>query len=113
MHLRTTWKGSLNVSLLSLRVKAYSTTAPQGETVQLHQLHAACQSRIRYHKVCPEHGQVPTDQIVMGYEQAPQQHVVIDLVELDRLRRSRLVGFSHAATTSRLPQSIWLALAVA
>ena len=86
MHVRTTWKGSLNVSLLSLRVKAYSTTAPQGETVQLHQLHAACQSRIRYHKVCPEHGEVPTDQIVMGYEQAPQQHVVIDLAELDRLR---------------------------
>ena len=86
MHLRTTWKGSLNVSLLSLRVKAYSTAAPQGETVQLHQLHAACQSRIRYHKVCPQHGQVPTDQIVMGYEQAPQQHVVIDLAELDRLR---------------------------
>ncbi len=86
MHLRTTWKGSLNVSLVSLRVKAYTTTAPGQEAVQLHQLHAACQSRIRYQKVCPQHGAVPNDQIVMGYEQAPQQHVVIDLAELDRLR---------------------------
>ncbi len=86
MHLRTTWEGSLNVSLVSLRVKAYTTAAPQQEAVQLHQLHASCQSRIRYQKVCPQHGPVPGDQIVMGYEQAPQQHVVIDLAELDRLR---------------------------
>ena len=59
MQLRTTWKGSLNVSLVSLRVKAYTTAAAGQEAVQLHQLHAACQSRIRYQKVCPQHGQVP------------------------------------------------------
>ncbi len=86
MHVRTTWKGSLNVSLVSLRVKAYASAAPEQAAVHLHQLHASCQSRIRYHKVCPQHGPVPNDQIVMGYEHAPHQHVVIDLAELDRLR---------------------------
>ena len=86
MHHRATWKGSLNVSLVSLRVKAYTTAATGQEAVQLHQLHHSCQSRIRYQKVCPQHGPVPTDQIVMGYEHAPHQHVVIDLAELDQLR---------------------------
>ncbi len=86
MHVRTTWKGSLNVSLVSLRVKAYTTAASDKEAVHLHQLHGSCQSRIRYQKVCPQHGVVAGDQIVMGYEQAPQQHVVIDLAELDLLR---------------------------
>ncbi len=86
MQLRTTWKGSLNVSLVSLRVKAYSTASSDKEAVHLHQLHGSCQSRIRYQKVCPQHGPVASDQIVMGYEHAPQQHVVIDLAELDLLR---------------------------
>ncbi len=86
MQLRTTWKGSLNVSLVSLRVKAYSTASSDKEAVHLHQLHGSCQSRIRYQKVCPQHGVVASDQIVMGYEHAPQQHVVIDLAELDLLR---------------------------
>ncbi len=86
MQLRTTWKGSLNVSLVSLRVKAYATASSDKEAVHLHQLHGSCQSRIRYQKVCPQHGPVAGDQIVMGYEHAPQQHVVIDLAELDLLR---------------------------
>ena len=47
MHLRATWKGSLNVSLVSLRVQAYTTAASQPEGVQLHQLHHSCQGRGR------------------------------------------------------------------
>ncbi len=86
MHLRTTWKGSLNVSLVSLRVKAYASSTPAQAAVHLHQLHAECQSRIRYQKVCSQHGTIPNDQIVMGYEHAPDQHVIIDLADLDRLR---------------------------
>ncbi len=86
MNARATWKGSLSVSLLSLRVKAYTSAAPEQEAIQLHQLHQACQCRIRYKKVCPRHGTVENDQIVMGYEHAPDRHVVIDLGEMDRLR---------------------------
>ncbi len=75
---------------------------PWQEAVQLHQLHAACQSRIRYQKVCPQHGAVPNDQIVMGYEQAPQQHVVIDLAELDRLDAADVRGiFASAIEAAR------------
>ena len=83
MTTRATWKGSLHVSLLSVRVKAYASSTRQQQTVQLHQLHGECRQRIRYQKVCPVHGPVESDQIVMGYEHAPEQHIPIDLNELD------------------------------
>lgn len=86
MTTRATWKGSLHVSLLSVQVKAYASSTRQQQTVQLHQLHGDCQQRIRYQKVCPVHGPVESDQIVMGYEHAPEQHIPIDLNELDQLR---------------------------
>ena len=88
MNARATWKGSLHVSLLAVRVKAYSSAAPEQETIHLHQLHRNCQSRIRYQKVCPVHGPLASDQIVMGYEHAPHQHVQVDLSELDHFRSS-------------------------
>ena len=88
MNARATWKGSLHVSLLAVRVKAYSSAAPEQETIHMHQLHRNCQSRIRYQKVCPVHGPLASDQIVMGYEHAPRQHVQVDLSELDHFRSS-------------------------
>ncbi len=46
MSPRVTWKGSLNVSLVSLAVKAYTATAPENGQLRLNQLHAACHGRI-------------------------------------------------------------------
>ena len=86
MSPRVTWKGSLNVSLVSLAVKAYTATAPENGQLRLNQLHAACHGRIKYEKTCPLHGAVASDQIVMGYQYAQDQYVQVDLAELDKLR---------------------------
>jgi DNA end-binding protein Ku len=48
----------------------------------MHQLHAECNSRIRYKKVCPIHGEVPNEDIVTGYEYSKGQYVVVDRNEL-------------------------------
>ena len=98
MNARATWKGSLHVSLLALRVKAYTSTTTQQEKIHLHQLHRECQSRIRYQKICPLHGPLESDQIVMGYEHAPHDHVEIDLSELDRLRSQHELRAIRIAT---------------
>ena len=98
MNARATWKGSLHVSLLAVRVKAYASATPQQQTVHLHQLHRDCQNRIRYQKVCPVHGPLENDQIVMGYEHAPHQHVEIDLSELDHLRSEHELRAIRIAT---------------
>src|SRR3954462_3977380 len=86
MALRTSWKGFLRLSLVSVPVKAYSAAASGNGRIHLNQLHETCHSRIRYQKVCPLHGEVTSDEIVSGYEYAKGQYVVIDEDELDKLR---------------------------
>src|SRR5205085_3812864 len=88
MAARSTWKGYLKLSLVSIPVKAYSASRG-AETVALHQLHAKCHSRIKYQKTCPIHGEVPKEEIVSGYEYAKGEYVVIEPEELARLRGER------------------------
>ena len=85
MPARPTWKGFLRLSLVTVPVKAYTATS-SGNEVRLNQLHKSCNNRIKYQKSCPEHGPVPTDEIVSGYEFSKGQYVVVDLEELSKLR---------------------------
>ena len=80
------WKGFLKLSLVSVPVKAHGVTPSEGGGIHLHQLHAECKSRIRYKKTCPIHGEVPNESIVLGYEYAKGQYVVVDTDEVDKLR---------------------------
>jgi len=86
MAARSSWKGFLKLSLVSVPVKAYTATASGGGEVRLNQLHAECHSRINYKKSCPVHGEVSGEQIVSGYEYSKGQYVVIDTDELEKLR---------------------------
>jgi DNA end-binding protein Ku len=86
MAARSSWKGYLKLSLVSVPVKAYTATSSSGSPISLNQLHEKCNSRIKYQKTCPIHGEVSGDEIVMGYEFAKGQYVVINPDELDKLR---------------------------
>ncbi len=82
---RTSWKGFLKLSLISVPVKAFTANDTAGE-VHLNQLHKDCNSRVKYMKVCPEHGELKSEAIVSGYEHSKDQYVVVDPDELDKLR---------------------------
>lgn len=82
---RSSWKGYLKLSLVSVPVKAF-TANDTSEEIRLNQLHSECNARVRYKKVCPEHGELKADQIVSGYEYTKDQYVVIDPSELQKLR---------------------------
>lgn len=82
---RSSWKGHIRLSLVSIPVKAFTASAA-GKEIRLNQLHEECKSRIRYQKTCPLHGEVPAAEIVKGYEFAKDQYVIIDEDELDALR---------------------------
>jgi DNA end-binding protein Ku len=82
---RTSWKGFLKLSLISVPVKAFTANDTGGE-VHLNQLHKDCNSRVRYVKVCPEHGELKSESIVSGYEHQKDQYVVVDPDEIDKLR---------------------------
>lgn len=88
MAARSVWKGYIRFGLVSLPVKAYTGTVTGGGGIALNQLHRECKSRIRYKKTCPIHGKVTAQDIVMGYEFAKDQYVVIDTSELDKLSGS-------------------------
>jgi len=61
---RSSWKGYLNLSLVSIPVKAYPATNSEGRGIRLNQLHVDCHSRINYKKTCPVHGEVSNDAII-------------------------------------------------
>jgi len=82
---RTSWKGFLKLSLVSVPVKAY-TANNTSEDLRLNQLHEECNARVRYKKVCPEHGELKSDQIVSGYEYTKDSYVIIDTDEISKLR---------------------------
>jgi DNA end-binding protein Ku len=86
---RPSWSGSIRLSLVSVPVKGYTALEAEGDRISLNQLHEECHSRIRYKKTCPIHGEVPNDEIVMGYEYGPDQYAIIDPSEINKLRSER------------------------
>lgn len=83
---RSSFKGFLRLSLVSVPVKGYAATE-SGAEIGLNQLHRDCHQRIRYRKVCPEHGEITQDQIVSGFEHEKDRYVVIDPEEVQKLRK--------------------------
>ena len=73
---------------MAVPVKAYPATSTT-DAIHFNQLHAPCRQRIRYEKHCPIHGKVDAAEIVKGYPYAPDQYVVIEDAELERLRLTR------------------------
>jgi DNA end-binding protein Ku len=86
MALRSSWKGYLKLSLVSVPVQAINATVSGGGEIHFNQLHSTCHSRIKYQKVCPIHGEVSKDEIVSGYEYAKGQFTIVDPDEIDKLR---------------------------
>jgi len=83
---RSSFKGFLRLSLVSVPVKGFTATQTSQE-IRLNQLHAECNSRVKYQKICPTHGELSNDDIVSGYEYAKDQYVIIDPDEIAKIRR--------------------------
>jgi DNA end-binding protein Ku len=78
------WMGTLNFGLVSMPVKLYS--AVSSKSVHFNQLHVADHARIQQKRVCSADGEeVPFEEIVKGYELAPERYVVIEDAELAAL----------------------------
>src|SRR5687767_7627509 len=83
---RPSWSGSIRLSLVSVPVKGYTALEAEKARISLNQLHDKCHSRIRYKKTCPLHGEVSSDQIVMGYQYGDDEYAIVDPSEIDKLR---------------------------
>jgi DNA end-binding protein Ku len=64
---RSLWNGTLTFGLVNVPVKVF--TATESKTIHFHQVHLKDEARIEHRRVCPkEDKEVPSDEIVKGYE---------------------------------------------
>jgi DNA end-binding protein Ku len=81
---RSIWRGAISFGLVNVPVKLYSAVSKK--TVRFNQLHDADHARIQQKRVCTQDGEeVPFENIVKGFEIAPDRYVVITPDELDAL----------------------------
>jgi DNA end-binding protein Ku len=79
------WTGAISFGLVTVPVKLYS--AINRKTVRFHQLSGQTKPRIVQKRVDPETGsEVPYEEVVKGYELAPERYVVIEPQELETLQ---------------------------
>jgi DNA end-binding protein Ku len=81
---RSIWTGAISFGLVTVPVKLYS--AVQRKTVRFHQLSGKTGVRIQQKRVDPSTGEeIAFEDIVKGYEIAPDQYVLIEPQELEAL----------------------------
>lgn len=79
---RGIWSGIITFGLVNIPVKL--TTVVRKREIHFHQLHKKDNVRVRYKLVCPVEGkEISRDEIVRGYEIAPDQYVVVEDEELE------------------------------
>jgi len=83
---RASWRGQLRFGLVSFEVQAINAQNKSNAEIHFHLLHAPDHERIHYAKICPKHGEVPSDEIVEGFEVAKGKYVEFEKEELDQLR---------------------------
>jgi DNA end-binding protein Ku len=81
---RAIWTGAISFGLVTVPVKLYS--AVDRKNVRFHQLSGRTGVRVQQRRVDPQtEEEVPYEDIVKGYEIAPDRYVVVEPSELDAL----------------------------
>jgi DNA end-binding protein Ku len=78
---RSIWNGTITFGMVNVPIKLY--TATESKTIHFHEVHARDGARIEHRRICPkEEREVPKDEVVMGYEVAPDEYVVLEKDEI-------------------------------
>jgi DNA end-binding protein Ku len=99
MAARSTWKGFLKVSLVSIPIKVYPASE-SAAALSFNQLHGECRTRIQQKRWCPNcNREVANTELVKGYEFEKGRFVVLDeedfaKVTTESTRVINLVQFS-------------------
>jgi DNA end-binding protein Ku len=84
--LRAIWKGHLRFSLVTIPIRVYNAV-DTAESVSFNQIHRDDNGRIGYDKRCKKcNNQVENDDIVKGYQFEPDQYVIFEKDDLDKLK---------------------------
>src|SRR5205807_10361537 len=81
---RPIWSGSISFGLVNVPVKLLTAVSPKD--VRFHQIDSRSKARVKQKRVSSTTGEeVPFEEIVKGYEIAPDRYVVIEPDELEAL----------------------------
>src|SRR2546423_12607128 len=81
---RSIWTGAIRFGLVTVPVKLSS--AVNRKTVRFHQLSGTTRARVQQKRVDPETGEeLSYQELLKGYELAPDRYVVVTAEELDTL----------------------------
>jgi DNA end-binding protein Ku len=104
MAARPTWKGYLKISLVNIPVRVFPAT-DAAATISFNQLHRECRTRIQQKKWCPTcQVEVPTSDLVKGYEFEKGQYVVLDDDDIAKVRpaSTRVINVVQFADASAI-----------
>lgn len=84
--MRSIWKGHIRFSLVTIPVRLYNAIETS-QSVSFRQLHKKDNSPIGYDKKCKSCGEsVKSEDIVKGYEYAPDQYVIMESSDLEKVK---------------------------
>ncbi|MCB0664423.1 MAG: Ku protein [Saprospiraceae bacterium] len=84
--MRAIWKGHIRFSLVTIPIRMYSAIE-SSQSISFRQLHKEDNGPIGYQKVCKVCDEkVSTSDIVKGYEYEPDQYVIIESEDLDKIK---------------------------
>src|SRR6267143_4647921 len=103
MAARATWKGFLKISLVNIPIKLFPATETR-VLISVNHHHRECQTRIQQKRWCPHcDREVPSSEIVKGYEFEKGRYVIMSEEDLDKVRPEStrvidLVQFADASS---------------
>src|SRR5919202_990413 len=102
---RSIWTGAISFGLVTVPVKMYS--AVSRKTVRFHQLNKTTGARIQMRRVDPSTGdEVPYEDIVKGFELAPDRYVIIEPEELEALdpKKTKTIDIEDVVEADRIDE---------
>lgn len=84
MH--TMWKGSISFGLVNIPIKLHAAT--EDKDISFRSLHKACNSPIKYEKICPVcNTEVKAEDIVKAFEYTKGKYIVVTDEDLQSLKK--------------------------
>jgi len=84
--MRAIWKGHIRFSLVTIPIRVYGAIETS-QNIRFNQLHKECNGMIGYQKKCKKCGEhVDKNEILKGYQYEPEQFVLIDQTDFDKLK---------------------------
>jgi DNA end-binding protein Ku len=94
--MRSIWKGHIRFSLVTIPILVYNAIDTE-QKISFHLLHKGDHGHIGYDKRCKKCNRVlPAEEIVKGYEYEPDQYVIVEKEDLEKinLKSTRIIDIA-------------------